>query len=110
MSTSETQPDPPSQPKVPATPELDRQAEIIHSGRSGTVQEFYDWLTQEKGYVLARYVSPEERYADDGIYGEQPVPVLVRPEDLMADFFGIDLNKIETERRALLDALRAMNS
>jgi hypothetical protein len=56
--------------------------------------------------VLARYVPEEEREPWDGIYGEQPVQVMTNPEDLMAEFFGIDRNKIEQERRALLDMLR----
>lgn len=34
------------------------------------------------------------------------MPVFESPQNLMADHFGIDLNKIETERRAILDALR----
>jgi hypothetical protein len=91
------------------TPELDKQLAIIHSGKAETVQEFYDWLTEEKGWVLARYVPEDERVDDDGIYGEQPVPVYIQPEQLMADFFGIDRNKIEAERRAILDKIRSSN-
>ena len=91
---------------MPATPELDKQSKIIHSGKAATVQEFYDWLRDEKKWVLARYVEEDERFEGDEIYGEQPVPVFVQPEELMAEFFGIDLKKIESERRALLDALR----
>lgn len=89
-----------------ATPELDRQLEIIHSGQAQTVQDFIDWLSEQK-YVLARYVPEDERTDDDGIYGEQPVAVFIQPEQLMANFFGIDLNKIDQERRALLEALRS---
>lgn len=144
-----------SQPEIPATPELDRQSEIIHSGRSETVQEFIDWLREEKKYLLAEWRDTTvescmgvRRYSDNpsnceggrviktvtGItypfgmdvhsYDVCPVcegtgevtvthrnpflvQVWVRPEELMADFFGIDLKKIESERRALLDALRA---
>lgn len=92
--------------KVP-TPELDKQLEIVRSGKAGTVQEFIDWLLDEKHYVLARYVPEDERTDDDGIYGEQPVAVFIQPEQLMANFFGIDLNKIDQERRALLEALRS---
>jgi hypothetical protein len=91
------------------TPELDKQSDIIKSGKAETVQEFYDWLIEEKGWVLARYVPAEERRGDDGIYGEQPVQVYIQPEDLMADFFGIDRNKIEAERRALLAAIRSQS-
>jgi hypothetical protein len=91
------------------TPELDRQLAIVESGEPQTVQEFYDWLTMEKKWVLARYVPEEERRGDDGIYGEQPVQVYVQPGALMAEFFGIDLDKIEAERRAILDALRSQS-
>jgi hypothetical protein len=91
------------------TPELDKQSEIIHSGKAEVVQDFYDWLHTEKKWVLARYVPEEERRGDDGIYGEQPVQVFISPEQLMADFFGIDRDKIEAERRAILDALRSQS-
>ena len=91
---------------VPPTPELDKQSAIIRSGKAAVVQDFYDWLHEEKKWVLARYVPEDERRGNDGIYGEQPVPVFISPEQLMADFFGIDRDKIERERRALLDMLR----
>jgi hypothetical protein len=94
---------------MPQTPELDRQAEIIKSGRAGTIQDFIDWLREEKHYVLARYVPESERFGDDGIYGEQPVEVLIQPLELMADFFGIDLRKIENERRAILAEIQRRN-
>ena len=96
--------------KMPHTPELEKQAEVVRSGKAEIVQEFYDWLHEEKGWVLARWVPVEERSTGDGIYGEQPVPVYVQPEQLMADFFGIDRDKIETERRAVLDAIREAHS
>ena len=94
----------------PETPELDkRKREVLDPGLNTVVQDFYDWLTQEKGYVLARYVPEEERFEGDGIYGEQPVAVHLDPEQMMAEFFGIDLDKIEAERRALLDHLRSVS-
>ena len=95
--------------EVPPTPELDKQSEIIRSGKAALVQDFIDWLHEEKKWVLARYVPEDERRSNDRIYGEQPVQVYARPEDLMAEFFGIDLKKIETERRATLDAYRSQN-
>lgn len=83
------------------TPELDRQSEIIKSGKAETVQEFFDWLIEERGYTLC---VPKE----DSLHGYYlPAPSYGGPEQLMADFFGIDRNKIETERRALLDALQS---
>lgn len=82
------------------TPELDKQLEIVKSGKAGVIQEFIDWLREEKDYVLGEYQTWE------GYSEQQFVPVYIQPEQLMADFFGIDRNKIEDERRALLDALR----
>ena len=94
--------------EYPPTPELDkRKREVLDPGLNKVVQDFYDWLTQEKGYVLARYVPEEERFEGDGIYGEQPVAVHPDPEQMMAEFFGIDLAKIEAERRAILEYLRS---
>lgn len=79
------------------TPELDRQAEIIKSGKAMLIQEFYDWI-KEQGWELAE---PEPE-SIRGYYR----PIFHQPEQLMADFFGIDRDKIEQERRALLASLR----
>jgi hypothetical protein len=71
----------------PPTPELDRQSQAIEDG-AHKIAEFLDWLESE-GYVIHE---DHDRYAD--------------PKKLLADFFGIDLNKIETEKLALLDYIR----
>jgi hypothetical protein len=90
------------------TPELDRQRDIIHSGKAQTVQNFIDWLRDEKKYVLAEWseASKQPMSGED----QELFPVFIQPEDLMAEFFGIDRNKIEQERRALLAAIQKDNS
>lgn len=87
--------------KPPATPELDRRSEIMDSLRHPheVLTDFYDWL-QSRHIWLAHYVKYDE-YRD-----EQLTPISTNPEVLFAQFFGIDLDKIETEQRALLDYLR----
>jgi len=90
----------PSEPTRPATPELDRQSEIINSGKAGTVQEFLDWLHNERGYQLCEPVP-------NSLHGYYGLASYGGPEQLMADFFGIDRDKIEAERRALLDHIRS---
>lgn len=135
----------------PQTPELDRQHEVLESGKAQVVQDFYDWLV-EQGYVLGKYqteitetcrgVRPDPLWSEsncDGGFvkrttrknGEEihagivcPVcggsgevtrslvesrlmPALVVPEQLMADYFGIDRDKVEAERRAILEYLRS---
>lgn len=84
------------------TPELDKQHKIIESGKSDTLQEFYDWLST-KDYVIAKWVVDDE---DEDVL----LPTHIRPEQLFAEFFEIDLNKIEDERRALLDEIRGVKS
>ena len=81
------------------TPELDKQSAVIKSGASDTLTEFFDWLA-ENDYEIAEWRRYEE-YRD-----MQLTPIHLRPEQLFADFFGIDLDKIESERRAILEELR----
>jgi hypothetical protein len=85
--------------ETPPTPELDKQSAIIKSGKAAVVQDFYDWLHNERGYQLCEPVP-------NSLHGYYGLASYGGPEQLMADFFGIDRDKIETERRALLDMLR----
>lgn len=78
------------------TPELDYQHLIIESGQSELLAKFYDWLN-ENDYKICKWVEDPD---SSGFY-----PSAVHPEELFAKFFGIDLNKIEEERRAILKEL-----
>ena len=62
--------------------------------RRNTVQEFLDWL-DEQGIRLAESAGTGELCC----IGDSK-------EKVMARFFGIDLNKLELEKRAMLDSLR----
>jgi hypothetical protein len=86
------------------TPELDFQHLIIESGQSELLAKFYDWLI-EKDYAICKSI--EHEWKDDyGSYEFLYLPISPNPEKLFADFFGIDLNTIEQERRAILEELR----
>lgn len=74
------------------TPELDKQ--LSFRSQASTLTDFYDWLRQN-GYHI---VQMDEHGITGGGQGDNP-------EQLFADFFGIDRDKIETERRAILAAL-----
>lgn len=87
-----------------ATPELDKQAKVVD--KSQTCGEFLEWLRDEKGFVLARYPSAEEA-EEEGLSEQRPLHVHTSTTELLAEFFEIDLRKIEAERRALLEAIRA---
>lgn len=67
--------------------------------------EFLEWLAREKNYSLCYYYAPSPEEDDDGAE-EGYVPVSIRIEDLLAEHFGIDLNKLEAEKRAMLDEFR----
>lgn len=101
----------------PSTPELDRLLAVAPFSQH--VGDFLDWLAQE-GFVLAKHACPhgnldhldceESKYCRRG----DETPVLwaqhVNPEATLAAFYDIDLNKIEAERRAVLEYLRSENT
>lgn len=95
---------------MPPTPELDKQLLIINSGQAGAVQQFIDWLGPN-GYVIAkRCTDPIHDRLDltcGACEGTELLHAHLDYESMMAGAFGIDRDKIEQERRALLDALRA---
>ena len=83
--------------EMPETPELDKQREVVKEAHR--IGEFLDWMSS-RGIWLARYERFEE-YRDEHL-----VPMVVDHEQLLADFYGIDRNKIEAERRAILKFLQ----
>lgn len=60
--------------------------------------ELLDWLQNEKGIVLCKY--------NDSDYA---MPVYMPIQDILGEFFGIDQNKLEKEKVAMLDAIRKQN-
>lgn len=89
------------------TPELDKiQKYKEHSQKIG---EFMEWLSSERNFVLAQRWPIEELDEEDdfGDLEEVLLPIQIHKEKLLAEFFGVDLDKAEEERRALLDELRS---
>jgi len=70
------------------------------SSSSHTIAFFLEWLGAQGIALCERYVNPES--GRDGEY----VRVRKSTEDLLASYYGIDLKKIEEEKRAMLDAMR----
>lgn len=69
--------------------------------QSQTIGHFLEWLAVEKDVMLCK-ADPE--YTGD----RSPFwPIRKSREKLLADYFGIDLKKIEQEKQAMLDKLRA---
>ena len=67
--------------------------------KSQAIGEFIDWLGEIKGIHLCKWVGENTLdYAGERI------------EDLLAEHFGIDLKKVEQERRDMLEELRTQHA
>ena len=82
-------------PQKPWTPELDRRAVVIADGSAPLLARFLDHLRDERKIVFAQW-------AEDTLY-----PAYANEEALLASFFGLDLGRIEREKLALLNWIRA---
>ena len=88
-------------------------AEIRPAGNNGKQQ--FRW--KGSGRHPARYATWDdyidgkaETNPDYESWGESYVPASRSIQAILAGYFEIDLDKIEAEKRAMLDALRAMNA
>jgi len=81
-----------------ATSECDKLLAV--SKNSQIIGEFLDWL-QNNDVVLSKW--------DVGKYEDTLYPIRQSIESLLAEYFEVDLNKVEKERRALLSGIRASN-
>ena len=85
--------------------ELDKLQKV--QPKSQTIGEFLDWLNYTKNYAVCAWVKTtkgEWEIIPEGYY-----PVRTQVEDLLAEYFGIDLKKVEQEKQKMLDDLRKMN-
>lgn len=78
-------------------PEHDKMAKI--ADKSQKIGEFLDWLNSEKDIELKRWSEEHDEY----------VSVFTSTTVLLAEFFDIDLTKIEAEKRAMLDRMRELD-
>ena len=84
------------------TPELDKM--LIVASDSQTISGFLEWL-EEKEIQLAEWSGSDCEECGD----EHLVYMVQTKEQLLANYFSIDLVKAEKERQALLDEVRAAN-
>jgi hypothetical protein len=75
--------------------------EIIQA-QSQVIGEFLEWLTGTRELILAHYPILES----NGKASAHLFPAPIKQAKLIAEFFGIDLTKLEKEKRAMLDILR----
>lgn len=83
---------------IPPTPELDRMRGV--RDEAATISEFLDWLGSENLSICS--LVKNRANPSDSYYA----PISTSNEKLLAAFFEIDLDKIEKERRLLLEQIR----
>lgn len=103
----------------PETPELDKMLGV--SAFSNALGAFMDWLTEDKGiqFGKAHHHGPGCHGWDEETNTYNPKgddrcafqtgeheALIYRPEELLAEYFGIDLRTVEKERRGILEYLR----
>ena len=77
-------------------------------------QEFLDWLLDDRNLRLCRRHEHDDRCYDDddgslewGYRDGELLEVVQSRGRYMADFLDVDSDKLEAEKRAMLDAMRA---
>ena len=83
-------------------PEHDKLSAI--KDKSQAIGEFLEWLDYEKNYRVCSLCE-----SSDG-WREEYSPIFTSNEKLLAEFFCIDLKKLEQEKRKMLDELCVQNS
>ncbi len=86
----------------PKTPELDKMSAV--KDQSQVIGAFLDQLSSE-GICLAQYGEPQRRGGECEL-----IPLGQSIEKTLANYFDIDLNKVEKERRAILAHIQAVQS
>jgi len=79
------------------TPEINKM--LMVQPESQAIGQFLEWLGT-KGYAIGKYETVE------GYLSEQFVPDLRPINQMLAEYYEIDLTKVDTEQRAILEALR----
>lgn len=106
MTTRKVRRKPKPEPPVPT---LEKLREVHNESQK--IGSFLEWLLNEKGIHLVRYHEHSEECHEDGCRRSEHYAEDVRlsTEQLLADYFEIDLAKVEKERVALLDWVREQN-
>jgi len=74
-------------------PEHHKQSKILD--KSQAIGEFLDWLCHETDIVFGKWDEEDKLY-----------PYHIQIQTLLADYFDIDLNKLEAEKQSMLEKIR----
>ena len=89
------------------TPELDKLVALRDAGLSTIVQEFLDWMIDDKQWCVAVNRLTGRNFFNEPI--EELFDIRRTRESLMYEFFDIDEKKCEDERKAILEEIRALS-
>lgn len=86
-------------------PEHEKMRAILE--QSHVIGKFLDWLTHEKGISLCKWQDTIIHSNEIGDYTPEGYYQIGQGhEKLLAEFFDIDLDKIEDEKQAMIAALQ----
>lgn len=88
--------------------------QAVHE-ESQKIGQFLDWLTGERGIYFCKFYTLEELLEyDPGIDYREEDAGFIRDytpiQSLLAEYFEIDMDKVEEERRQILEELRRANN
>ncbi len=85
------------------TPEHDKQEKVIKTSQE--IGRFLDWLQDEKGVSLAHYQESTRLGLSGPVTEEVYIRFAHSRLGLLAEFYGIDLDRLEDEKIAILAEL-----
>lgn len=96
--------------------ERNEDGELVYRNSEGEIVK--DWMPAHIFMPVAQQAILNGRQEDEGIYGpmikdrngETLLTMSFQIEQLLAEYFEIDLVKVEKEKRALLEELRSKNA
>jgi hypothetical protein len=78
--------------------------------QANQIGEFIDFLRYEKKYTLAKWYKLEDEDDDEEEIEQKLMPEFPDMEKLLAEYFDIDLKKLEEEKRVMLEECRKANA
>lgn len=77
----------------PECPEYEKMKQIADENNTQSIGLFLDYYLRQHGYTICKWDEEEEIFYQAGS----------SPERIIAECFDIDLDKVDDERRALLE-------
>lgn len=84
-------------------PECEKMLEIREESQS--IGQFLDWLQSDRRVILSEYCADVEcQFCEES--EERLMSVKLNMETLLAEYFNVDLEKVEKEKLTMLEKLK----